>query len=183
MLSISVFSFVLPFRHQIYRFLSEIVRNFIVFIEKRHSSSSDRKRIVRRRLSITQDCRKTLVFSQKSQELAFKAVLRCMGGDLSAVLASASRRPRTSMCLVKAGSRPVQIATPAFQSNPGLPRFPPRSSGVLSTIFDKIVGHLTLSPQGHALVANLISLNSPLSKLSGTCPLCLSTKATEGNHP
>ena len=71
-----------------------------------------------------------------------------MGGDLSAVIASASRRPRTSMCLVKAGSRPVQIATPAFQSNPGLPRFPPRSSGVLSTIFDKIVGHLTLSPQG-----------------------------------
>ena len=71
-----------------------------------------------------------------------------MGGDLSAVIASASRRPRTSMCLVKAGSRPVQIATPAFQSNPGLPRFPPRSSGVLSTIFDKIVGHLTLSQQG-----------------------------------
>ena len=37
-------------------------------IYKRHSSSSDRKRIVRRRLSITPDCRKTLVFSQKSQE-------------------------------------------------------------------------------------------------------------------
>ena len=87
-------------------------------------------------------------FHRKAKRLAFKAVLRCMGGDLSAVIASASRRPRTSMCLVKAGSRPVQIATPAFQSNPGLPRFPPRSSGVLSTIFDKIVGHLTLSPQG-----------------------------------
>ena len=71
-----------------------------------------------------------------------------MGGDLSAVIASASRRPRTSMCLVKACSRQVQIATLAFQSNPGLPRFPPRSSGVLSTIFDKIVGHLTLYPQG-----------------------------------
>ena len=71
-----------------------------------------------------------------------------MGGDLSAVITSASRRPRTSMCLVKAGSRPVQIATPAFQPTPGLPRFRPRSSGVLSTIFDKIVGHLTLSPQG-----------------------------------
>ena len=121
-------------------------------------------------------------FHRKAKRLAFKAVLRCMGGDLSAVIASASRRPRTSKCFVKAGSRPVQIATPAFQSNPGLPRFPPRSSGVLSTIFDKIVGHLTLSPQGHALVANLISLNSPLSKLSGTCPLFLSTKATEDNH-
>ena len=80
--------------------------------------------------------------------LQITAVLRCKGGDLSAVIASASRRPRTSICLVKVGSRPVQIATPAFQSNPGLPRFPPRSSGVLSTIFDKIVGHLTLSPQG-----------------------------------
>ena len=41
-----------------------------------------------------------------------------MGGDLSAVIASASRRPRTSMCLVKAGSRPVQIATPAFLPPP-----------------------------------------------------------------
>ena len=94
-----------------------------------------------------------------------------MGGDISAVVASPSRRPRTSMCLVKAGSRPVQIATPAFQSNPGLPRFHPRSSGVLSTIFDKIVGHLTLSPQANALVANLLTLNPPSSKLSGTCPL------------
>ena len=41
-----------------------------------------------------------------------------MGGDLSAVIDSASRRPRTSMCLVKAGSRPVQIATPAFLPPP-----------------------------------------------------------------
>ena len=57
-------------------------------------------------------------FSTKAKRLAFKAVLRCMGGDLSAVIASASRRPRTSMCLVKAGSRPVQIATPAFQPPP-----------------------------------------------------------------
>ena len=44
------------------------------------------------------------------------------GGDISAVAASASRRPRTSMCLVKAGSRAVQIASPAFQSNPSLSR-------------------------------------------------------------
>ena len=40
-----------------------------------------------------------------------------MGGDLSAVIASASRRPRTSMCLVTASSRPVPLVTPAFQSN------------------------------------------------------------------
>ena len=55
-----------------------IVPGFVLYI-KRHSSSSDRKRIVsnrrsrlsvseRTRLSITPDCRKTLVFSQKSQE-------------------------------------------------------------------------------------------------------------------
>ena len=42
----------------------------------------------------------------------------CMGGDLNAVIASASRRPRTSKCLVMASSRPVQIATPAFQPPP-----------------------------------------------------------------
>ena len=40
-----------------------------------------------------------------------------MGGDLSAVVPSASRRPRTSMCLVKAGSRPVPLVTTAFQSS------------------------------------------------------------------
>ena len=75
--------------------------------------------------------------STKVKRFAFKACLRCMGGDLSAVVASTSRRPRTSMCLVKAGSRPVQIATPAFQPTPGLPRFHPRSSGILSTILGK----------------------------------------------
>ena len=108
--------------------------------------------------------------STKVKRFAFKACLRCMGGDLSAVVASTSRRPRTSMSLVKAGSRPVQIATPAFQSNPGLPRFPPRSSGVLSTIFDKIVGHLTLSPQAHALVANLLTLIPTLFKVKRNLP-------------
>ena len=121
--------------------------------------------------------------STKVKRFAFKAVLRCMGDDISTVVASASRRPRTSMCLVKDGSRPVQIATPAFQPTPGLPRFHPRSSGILSTIFPKsLIRYLTLSPQAHALAANLLTLNPPLSKLSGSCPLCLSTKATEDNH-
>ena len=46
-------------------------------------------------LSMTPDRRKTLVFPGKAKRLAFKAVLRCMGGDLSAVVPSASRRPRT----------------------------------------------------------------------------------------
>ena len=34
-------------------------------------------------------------FHGKAKRLAFKAVLRCMGGDISAVVPSASRRPRT----------------------------------------------------------------------------------------
>ena len=41
-----------------------------------------------------------------------------MGGDISAVVPSVSRRPRTSKCLVMAGSRQVQIASPAFQPPP-----------------------------------------------------------------
>ena len=73
----------------------------------------------------------------KVKRFAFKACLRCMGGDLSAVVASTSRRPRASKCLVKVGSRPVQIATPAFQPTTGLSWFRPRSSGVLSSILGK----------------------------------------------
>ncbi len=34
-------------------------------------------------------------FYQKAKRLAFKAVLRCMAGDISAVVSSASRRPQT----------------------------------------------------------------------------------------
>ena len=87
-------------------------------------------------------------FYKMPRDLPSRQSSGCMDGDISAVVASVSRRPRTSICLVMASSRPVPLVTPAFQSNPGLPRFHPRSSGVLSTIFDKIVGHLTLSPQG-----------------------------------
>ena len=39
-----------------------------------------------------------------------------MGGDLSAVVLSASRRPRTCPCLVEADNRTVPRVTPAFQS-------------------------------------------------------------------
>ena len=106
---------------------------------------ADRQKTTIYNYGLPQDSRH---FYKMPRDLPLRRASGCMGGDLSAIVASASRRPRTSMCLVKVGSRPVQIATPAFQSNPGLPRFPPRSSGVLSTIFDKIVGHLTLSPQG-----------------------------------
>ena len=46
--------------------------------------------------------------SMKVKRFAFKAVLRCKGGDISAVVASASRRPRTSESLVKVSSRTVR---------------------------------------------------------------------------
>jgi len=60
----------------------------------------DFKKIKEGELSITPDRRKTLVIFTKSQETcSLKAVLRCMGGDLSAVVASASRRPRMFVVL------------------------------------------------------------------------------------
>ena len=37
-------------------------------------------------------------FHGKAKRLAFKAVLRCKGGDISAVVPSASRRPLTFSC-------------------------------------------------------------------------------------
>ena len=122
-------------------------------------------------------------FYKMPRDLPSRRASGCMGGDLSAVVASPSRRPQTSMCLVKVGSRPAQIATQAFQSTPRFASIPSPVIRYLINDFGKIVGYLTLSPQAHALVANLLSLNPPSSKLSGTCPLCLSTKATEGNHP
>ena len=69
------------------------------------SSSSDRKRIERRRPSITPARRETLAFLRKSRDSPSRRASGCMGGDLSAVVASASRRPRASTCLVKVGSR------------------------------------------------------------------------------
>ncbi len=50
-----------------------IVPGFVLYI-KRHSSSSDRKRIVRRRLSITPARRKTLVIFTKCQETCLQGV-------------------------------------------------------------------------------------------------------------
>ena len=55
--------------------------------------------------------------STKVKRFAFKASLRCMGCDLSAVVPSASRRPRTFPAYVQAGSRTVPLVTPAFQSS------------------------------------------------------------------
>ena len=100
----------------------------------RRSRLSDSERT---QLSITPARRETLAFLRKSRDSPSRRASGCMGGDLSAVVASASRRPRTSKCIVKVSSRPVQIATPAFQSTPGLPQAHRRSSGVLSTILRK----------------------------------------------
>ena len=69
---------------------------------------------------------------------------------------------------------------------------PPPVIRYLINDFGKIVGYLTLSPQAHALVANLLSLiptviprcpaQGRTSIKRGTRPLCLSTKATEDDH-
>ena len=79
----------------------------------------------------------------------FKTCLRCMasGGDISAVAACVSRRPRASKCLVKVGSRTARWKTPAFQSTIGLSWFRPRSSGRYRRFSTKIVDDLTLSSQ------------------------------------
>ena len=128
------------------------------------------------------------------RDLPLRQSSGCMGGDLSAVIASASRRPRVSTCLVKVDSRSVQIATPAFQSTPRFATSPPPVIRCLINDFEKIVGHLTLSRKSHTrLVANLLSLipiviprcpaKGRTSIKSGTLLLCLSTKATEDDHP
>ena len=118
-------------------------------------------------LSITPGRRETLDFIRKSRDSP-KAVLRCMDGDLSVVVPSASRRPPPSMCLVKDGSRAVQIATPAFQSTPVCHDSIPGHQ--VSNDFGKIVGYLTLSPQANALAANLLSLISTLIKVKRHLP-------------
>ena len=81
-----------------------------------------------------------------------------MGGDLSAVVASTSRRPRTSMCLVKAGSRPVQIATPAFQfsGSAELQRRCFLSSGRLRLPSSTFGGFATSVPHPAAVAALLV---------------------------
>ncbi len=63
---------------------------------------------VRRQLSITPARCETLAFLRKSRDSPSRRASGCMGGDLSAVVASASRRPRASKCLVKVGSRPAR---------------------------------------------------------------------------
>ena len=48
------------------------------------------------------------LFVEKPRDLPLRQSSGCMGGDLSAVVASGSRRPRTSECLVKVSSRTVR---------------------------------------------------------------------------
>ena len=76
-------------------------------------------------------------FYKMPRDLPLRQSSECMGGDLRAVVTGESRRPRASEYLAKVGSRPVQRATPAFQTTTGLPRAHRRSSGVLSTILGK----------------------------------------------
>ena len=128
----------------------------------------------RRQPSITPARRETLAFLRKSRDSPSRRASGCMGGDLSAVVASASRRPRTSMCLVKVGSRPAQIATPAFQPPPRFVMIPAPVIRSLPTIFyENSRRPDSLPTNAHALITNLLSLIRPSVHLikSGTRPL------------
>ena len=75
---------------------------------------------------------------------------------------------------MRTASRSSNSRCPTLQGHDIHPRFATIPSPVIRYLindFGKIVGYLTLSPQAHALVANLLTLNPPSSKLSGTCPL------------
>ena len=60
---------------------------------------------VRRQLSITPARCETLAFLRKSRDSPLRRASGCMGGDISAVVSSASRLPRTSPSLVNVSSR------------------------------------------------------------------------------
>ena len=96
---------------------------------------------------------------------------------------------------MRTASRSSNSRCPTLQGHDIHPRFATIPSPVIRYLindFGKIVGYLTLSPQAHALVANLLSLIQTViprctaqgrtSIKSGTRPLCLSTKATEDDH-
>ena len=146
-----------------------IVPGFVLYI-KRHSSSSDRKRIVRRRLSITPDCRKTLVFSRKSQETCLQGSPPVHG-----------RRPQCSNRQCKSPPSNLNMLSEGRMSASAnsdssisiKPRFATIPSPVIRYLindFGKIVGYLTLSPQANALVANLLTLNPTLIKVKRHLP-------------
>ena len=59
-------------------------------------------------------------FYKMPRDLPLRQSSGCMDGDISVVVARASRRPRTSMRLVKIGNPIVAFATPAFQFSLGL---------------------------------------------------------------
>ena len=63
---------------------------------------ADRQKTTIYNYGLPQDSRH---FYKMPRDLPLRQSSGCMGGDLSAVVANASRRPRTSKCLVKVGSR------------------------------------------------------------------------------
>lgn len=72
---------------------------------------------------------------------------------------------------------PQTLADPTLQGHAIHLRFATIPFPVIKYLindFGKIVGYLTLSSQANALVANLLTLNPPSSKSSGTCPLAKS---------
>ena len=59
-------------------------------------------------------------FYKMPRDLLLRQSSGCMDGEISVVVAQASRRPRASMRLVKVGNTIVALAPPAFQFSPGL---------------------------------------------------------------
>ena len=97
-----------------------------------------------------------------------------MGGDLSAIVPRASRRPRTSMCLVKVGSRTVQIKTPAFQPghSAGFNVADPFPSGACGSLRDR---HARLRPGISSPLGGFATSHPPLAAVAAPLVMAGST--------
>ena len=147
-------------------------QTFIVHIE-RHSSFMPFYESHERRLSITPARRETLAFLRKSRDSSLRRASECMGGDISAVVASASRRPRASKCLVKVGSRAFVERLQHFNRPPVCHDSSPGHQVSYRRFWENRRTPDSLPTKAHALITNLLSLISPSVHLikSGTRPL------------
>ena len=78
---------------------------------------ADRQKTTIYNYGLPQDSRH---FYKMPRDLLLRQSSGCMDGDISVVVARASRRPRTSMRLVKVGNTIVALARPSFHSTTGL---------------------------------------------------------------
>ena len=105
---------------------------------------ADRQKTTIYNYGLPQDSRH---FYKMPRDLPLRQSSGCMDGDISAVVAHASRRPPTSMRLVKVGNTIVALETPSISIQPRFVMIPSPVIRCLINDFGKIVGHLTLSPQ------------------------------------